>query len=175
MEVLMILLDKPFRSSESLLLIIPNNSLTLLGVTSVSSVTPTVFLPFHLFILALSRAKGSLGTLSLSWSQILFILEQKKLFIWSAIALGLEMIPESVVKMVGDKEDDHPANLLTLFHICLPVISSSTIFCSFNSFFAVSFLSKLFTLFFSLFHLSQSTVEFVLLAILLNLFLFLIL
>merc|ERR1711873_253888 len=84
-------------------------------------------------------------------------------------------IPVSVVKIVGDSEDDHPANFFTLFHICLPVRSSSAKACSLLILFLVSFLIKLFTLFFTFFQFSQSLVLFVLFAILLSLFLSLIL
>merc|ERR1711873_287977 len=84
-------------------------------------------------------------------------------------------IPVSVVKIVGDSEDDHPANFFTLFHICLPVRSSSAKACSLLVLFIASFLIKLFTLFFSFFQFSQSLALFVLFAIFLSLFLSLIL
>merc|ERR1711867_57594 len=126
-------------------------------------------------MLALSRASGSHDPLFLNSSQILLTLSQKNLFIKSAICFGFEITPESVEKMVGERLVDHPANLLTLFQICLPVMSSSAIFCSLKTFLAASSLRRLLTLFFSFLQFSQSSVEFVLFAIFLSLFLFLIL
>merc|ERR1711873_91796 len=94
---------------------------------------------------------------------------------WSAICLGLGMRPVSVVKIVGDSDDDHPANFFTLFHICFPVRSSSAKACSLLFLLLSSSLIKLFTLFFSFFQFSQSLVLLLLFANLLNLFLSLIL
>ena len=146
-------------SSELLFCSILKSSLTLLGITSFNSKLSRFRLSVHLLKFSFRRARGSVWILLLNSSQIFWILEQKYSFSKSAISFGSVTKPFSVENLVNERETAQPAKFFTLFHNFLPDKSSSATSYSILLLLTSSFLSMLFTLFFTCLQFSLSSCE----------------